>query len=258
MKRFFFVFALLTGLGLSIACWSQAPHGDYWVDRANQLELFRGREVTAIAFVDQRLYVSTGRKIFLVHADENSSIDLTERVKKRVADQITDILVDPVRNELWIVLNSNMLFASCYTVDLVPKDCPRAFLGQRTALIESLQESGPRSSVNALAVDAEQVIVAYFKDGIYLCSLQENWKKLVYKPSSPNNWGVSAVLTNNAGFVATRGDGLIVVDRKNATAVRFSDKDNNYIRSLAAHGQELYLGAKGLYRANIADYRRAP
>jgi hypothetical protein len=207
--------------------------------------------------VDRWLYAATGARLFRVNLD-GVSTDVTPKVKKSAADEITDILVDSDRKELWIVLNSNTLFASCYSDELEHRDCPRAFLDQRTALMEALQKNGPQSSVSALAFDAEQAIVGYFKDGIYQYSMRDRRQRLVYKPSSPGNWAVSAVLTSSTAFVATRGDGLIAVDRKTAAAVRFPDKDDNSIHSLAARGPELFIAAKGLYRANIAEYRKAP
>jgi len=255
MKNGFF--ALLTVLGLCLACQSQGLGGRYWIDHAKQSELFHGQDVVAVASVDRWLYVSTGASLFQVNRD-GISADVTARVKKSAADQITDVLVDSARKELWIVLNSNTLFASCYSDDLEPRDCPRAFLDQRTVLMEALQKDGPQSSVSALAFDGDQAIEGYFKGGIYLYSMLDRRLRLVYKPSSPGNWAVSAVLTNDTAFVATRGDGLIAVDRKTAAAVRFPDKDDNYIHSLAVRGPELYIAAKGLYRANIAAYRTAP
>src|SRR5689334_16845789 len=224
------VLPLLLAFGLFFACRAHTPVGRYWVDRAEKLKPLQGEDVVAIASMGAWLYVSTGRRVFLVRPDGSETTDVTARVKRNDEDQITNILVDSNRNELWIVFNSNTLLSSCYGENLEPGDCPRTFLDERIALMEKLRKNGPGSSVDALAFDGEQAIVSYFKGDIYLYSLRDHRQQLAYKPSSPGHWGISAALTNRTGIVVTRGDGLIVVDRKTAAAMRFPDRGANHIQ----------------------------
>jgi hypothetical protein len=246
-------FGLVAALCLLPGCRSQAPGEKHWQDHAAQLNLFEGRELAAIAYGGGRLYVSTGANVFIVGPDMRASTDATARINKEPGDHVTGILVDSAAKDVWIVLNSNTYLASCYDYDIAPKRCSGAFLDERVRLAEALEKSGPQSSVNALDFDREQAIVGYFKDGVYLRSMKDGQQKLVYR-ESPNHWASSAVLTKSAGFVAVPGDGLVVVDRQTATAVRYADRDGASIRALAAGPEDLYLAAKGLYRAKIKAY----
>ena len=120
--------------------------------------------------------------------------------------------------------------------------------------METLERTGARSSVDALAFDSTQAVVGYFKDGVYLYSLRDRRAQLVYRPSDPGNSAVSAVLTGSAALVAMRGDGLVVVDRQTGKAVRFADRGTNDVRAVAVLGQALFIGGTGLYRARLADF----
>jgi mRNA-degrading endonuclease RelE of RelBE toxin-antitoxin system len=241
-----------------LRCGIAGPGKEYWVDRAQPLDLFEGRDVIALAAAGGKLYVSTGESIFIVALGKYTQTAVTQRINKQTEDRVTEILVDAGRKELWIVLNDNTHLASCYDYDLAAKSCLSSFLDERMALYEKLQRNGPNSSINALAFDAHQAIVGYFKGGIYLYSIDEGKYRLVYQPTSIDKWAVSCALTKDAAIVSTRGDGLIVVNRKTAVAARFLDKDGNYGRSLTVHDQDLYIGAKGLYRARIADFVTLP
>jgi len=250
--------ALLAALCFLPGCGMGAAGGKSWTDQARPLDLLNQQRIAALASTRDRLYVSTGERVFIVALSGSSVTDATGRISKQPADEITEILVDAAREQLWIVLNQNAHLASCYSYDLAARQCPRSFLEQRMGLYERLRESGLPSSISALAFDDRQAVFGLFRGGIYLYAMKEGKSSLVYRPSSSDHWPVAAILTDVAAFVATRGDGLIVVDRKTGTAARFPDKPGQQVRAVAVREPELYLGATGLYRARIVDFVSPP
>lgn len=253
------VLLALFGVFSFFFCLCTASHKErYWMDYAERIDLFKEHYIIALAIADDNLYVSTGTNLFIVNLDGYSLTEVTQKIKKEPQDQITGILVDPIIKELCIVLNGNVHSSLCYSYDLNIKQSQSSFLIEIIQFYEKLQKNAPQPSINTLDFDSYQAIVGFFKGNVYLYSIKNKMYQLVYKPTSIYNWPVSAVLTKTTAFVATRGDGLIVVDRKTATATRFPDKASNYIHALAVHNKDLYIGAKGLYKAKITDFASLP
>lgn len=243
-------------LTLWLVC-SSGVQAAYWSDVARQLDIFKGQRIAALASAANRLYVSTGRNVFIVNVDNYSIVEATKHIKKQPKDEVTEILVDAARKELWIALNQNTRLAACYDYDLDARQCSRSFLDERMEIYGRLQKAGIQSSIATLAFDAHEAIVGVFKGGIYMYSMKD-WKpRLIYKPSSPYHWPVAATLSEGTAFVATRGDGLIIINRKTGAAARFPEERRDRIRALAVHRSDLYLGAIGLYKAKIDDFLAA-
>ena len=142
------LFASLIILSLSLGCGVGALNGRYWIDRAKELNVLKGRDIAALASAGDKLYVSTGNSVFIVTLDGHLSADVTQKVTKQPEDEVTDILFDPARRELWVVLNHNTYLASCYEPDLSAKRCSSSFLDEWMGLHERLQANSPQSSIN--------------------------------------------------------------------------------------------------------------
>lgn len=177
--------------------------------------------------------------------------DMTRRITKGPDDEITE-MVDAEHRTLWIALNGNTHSASCYAYDLHVTACDSTFFEDLMRRYDDLGRNAPQPSISPPALDQRQAIVGFFKGGVYLYSIEGRQYRLVYTPSSAYNWAVGAVLTHKAGLVATRGDGLIVIDRVTGTARRFPDRPGNPIRTVAVSGATLYIGARGVYQAPVA------
>lgn len=229
--------------------------GCFWSDNARRLPVLTNETITALALADGTLYAATGEKLFMTNLDGASLTDVTAKLLKQPTDEVTAILVDRTRRNLWIATNDSLHLAQCYNFALQAQHCGGAFLEEELQMYERLRRNAPAPSIAAMAHDELGAVVGFFKDGVYLYSLRDYQYRLVYKPDNIYHWPVGALLTPTLGFVATRGDGLVVIDRTSACVSRFPDENGHYIRALATDGTgSLYIGSIGLYRAAVTDF----
>jgi hypothetical protein len=77
----------------------------------------------------------------------------------------------------------------------------------------------------------------------------------VYRPTNNYKSATGSLVRGNCALVGTRGDGMIAMDLARERVARYPDGSSaNYIRALATDGREVFLGAKGLYTAQLADF----
>jgi len=219
------------------------------------LPILTNQTITALALANGTLYVAAGENLFVAKPDGTELTNVTPKLHKQPADQVTSILVDAARQNLWIATNDNLHLAECYSFALEAEHCERTFIEDELKMYERLSRNAPQPSITAMAHDDHGAVVGFFKDGVYLYSLSDEKYKSAYKPNSIYNWPIAAILTPNLGFVATRGDGLLVIDRVTGAASRFPDKNGQYIRALAAdEAGHLYIGSVGLYKAGLTGF----
>ncbi len=235
---------------------ARAP-GPYWVDRVERVEAFNDDTVVAVASRGRNLYVSTGDRLLTAGLDGGAPADVTAKLDKRPEDKVTDLLVDAMRGDLWVVLNGNTDLARCYGEDLGVRQCPHAWIDQRSSLQEKLQQKIQQPSINAMAQDGVQAIVGLFRGGVYLYSFERGTLDLAYRPADPDAWPITVALTDRLGLAAVCGDGLVAVDRQTGRAERFPDRTGFSIRSVATHGDDIFIGAIGLYRGRITAFMPA-
>lgn len=234
-----------------------ATKEDYWMYYAEKLDILKEYEIKAIAIAENNLYVATGPgkngiatgiDLYLVDLNGYSIKKVTQKIiKEDPRDEITEILTNPLNKEIWIRLTN---IARCYNYDLSIKQSPSNFLNDRLEVSEKMKDS-----IGAFDLDKDQAVVGFFKGNIYLYTINTKKYQMVYELTDKYNWALSAVLTKTTAYVATRGDGLIVIDRKTGTAEPFFDTEYEYIQSLAVYNNTyLYIGStNGLYKIKISD-----
>ncbi len=227
--------------------------GNYWFDRAIKQEYFAGQFVTALGAVNRTLYIGANKSFFTLSLPGNKLIDQTAKIEKLPNDEITSILISQGKEEVWISTNGNTYSGKCYRYDLSPCQAQSSFLNNLLKEDENLPKPAC-CGIETFATEGEQVVEGYFKGNVYLCTQKTQRCKLVYKPTSYYNWAVASLMTGTTAYVATSGDGLIVIDRKTGSAARFPDKDQNYIRAIALDGEDIFFGAGGLYKATVRDF----
>jgi len=250
---------LAISLLVCACCFGAAPaNRGFWSDHARPLPILTNETITALARVENTLYIAAGEKLFITKLGGTGLTDVTAKLLKQPADQVTRILVDEARQNTWIVTNDNLRLAECYSFSLQAKHCESTFIENELTMYERLSSNAPAPSIAAMAYDDRGAIVGFFKDGVYLYSMSDGKYRLVFKPQSAYKWATGALLTPAFGFVATRGDGLLVIDRATGSVSRFLDKHGQYIRTLAVDdGGNLYIGAFGLYKASLKDFMPA-
>jgi hypothetical protein len=228
-----------------------------WDAIARRVSVLGDRHVEGLAFANAVLYVAARRNLFIYDPRTDSLTDVTARVAKGPDDDFTGLHADSARAELWIDTNGNFGAGGCYDYALLHRCAGNQFVSAYLDMSDSLTDGTPRSSVWTWDRDGDRVIVGFFKGEVSLFSLARRRFTVLYRPTSIYNWAVAVYLRGDVAFAGTRGDGLVAVRLGAPRAVtRFPDSDpyDSYVRALAVHGDDVFIGAKGLFRAKLVDF----
>jgi hypothetical protein len=227
-------------------------HQSPWEAMARRVPAFDDQVVTALGVADKELYVAQGRRVFVYFIASGSLQDVTSRIRAESSDEVTSILVDAARSELWIGTNGNTHASVCYDYALRPTCASKAYLDEWLRFADSLTGS-PRPQPNSIWTfdrDEARAVVGFFKGNVYAYDVANQRYRLLYRPTSLYNWVTVSLVRGNCALVGTRGDGVIAVDLAKERVARYPDGSSaNYVRALATDGREAFLAAKGLYRA---------
>ena len=152
-------------------CWIAtvlAAQARTWESLAAKIEVFDEQTITALAAVHDRIYCAAKTKLFIFNPKNNSMADVTDKVGKRGEDEVTALLVDPVRKEIWIVTNNNIHSAQCYNYELGKVQPESGSFLSRHAINDPIQ----------IVTDQQCTIFSYFN--IYRPS---QYFAIVLKPS---------------------------------------------------------------------------
>jgi len=240
---------LLTAIVFSTALAEE----NHWADIARRLDVLNGEVITALATAGGTLYIGVGKSFFTLTLSDTKLVDQTAKIEKSAGDEITSIVVNQENNEVWVSFNNSNYSGKCYRYDLSRCQVQSSFLKDQLQQYNNLPQPSC-CAIEAFASEGGQVVEGYFKGNVYLCSKKTHKCSLAYKPTSIYSWPVAVLMTKTTAYAATRGDGLIVIDRKTSKATRFPDKNQDHIRAMAIEGNILFFGATGLYRATVKDF----
>ncbi|MBI3563334.1 MAG: hypothetical protein HY080_16645 [Gammaproteobacteria bacterium] len=251
------VLVILLGLISFSYCVGSVPAGlDYWIDHLKSLPLFVDKPVTALGVAENHLYIAAGEDLFVMLLDGTALEKVTPKIRKTAGDQVTDIFVDATTRTLWLGLNGSLNSARGYSYAFAATQVTSKSLNKKIMLYEKLVKNAPQhSSISALDFDAQRAVVGFVKGNVYCYSFKKKNYRLIYKPTNPYSWPVSAVLAKDAVFVAVPGDGLIIFDEKSKRVTRLYDKSPvTHIQTLATDKQNLYIGyPRGVVKIKLRD-----
>lgn len=231
-----------------------------WDQVVRRLSAAGDHDVRGLAFVHSMLYIAAGSVLLRYDPATDSVRDVTSRVPKGAADQFTGLHFDVTHDRLWVDLNDNIGGGGCYSADLSER-C--ASPGPPQALVawwDSIGAATSENSIEAAARDDRQALVGFFHGDVALFSFRDRSLTTLYEPPSPYTWPVAVVLRGDTAVAGVPGDGLVAITVASPARVfHFAEPDSGRlpVRALALHGDDVYIGSRGLFRARLADLLRA-
>lgn len=239
----------------------------YWKDYVTEVEFFSDKTVTAIAAVNDCLYVAAEihfqinnrndykTKFYIMNLKNNTITDVSSKVTDNPHWNINDdnIKIDETTKTIYLiqVQGQNDFFGSFdYAINRTEKLAK--FRKKAEEYIEDDEEIMSlmlKGSIPVILADHElnQYFLGVFRGNIYQLFRDKSTYRMIYKTSSEYNWPISGELTKDLVFFSTRGDGMVVVNRKNGKWKRYLDRDSSEeIRAFATYKDKIYIGGKGL------------
>src|SRR5262245_56547153 len=228
-----------------------------WKDLVRAIPYFANHTITSLGVSGDVLFIgstvpkgnSYSVRVYVMDLKSKQIKDLTQKLMTGEYDEVTDIRFNENAGELWLTTNGNGGSADCYDTELnlkarysgtsvmghpvlEKKPCDWRFVDEyNKKSIELPPTHEAHGSTNTLAFDKKGTVVGNFKGSVFYCPAGVELRcSEVYKPSDLYNWPISSVLTDSYAWVGTRGDGLILVDRRTQSVMRYPDNDYHSAR----------------------------
>ena len=95
--------------------------------------------------------------------------------------------------------------------------------------------------------------ISQYKGGVVIFNDNYPNGKLIWEPEIDLNWSRDVAVRNNYVFFIHEGKNLIIYELSSDRLLKLASKNNNYINTLSASNNNLFLGGNGLYYMGISE-----